>query len=140
MALEEDVNWAELDALVRANLVPARQLWARKLVKRNRGGYPEERQEMVKVTDPREATLIGAKGSDGRYYPLFDLDIPCTLVASETAGHTHLYVNHGMNWSQYKKVLIAMGNAGILEAQWVKMAVNNEDAHVAIRPWKAGGA
>lgn len=71
---------------------------------------------------------------DTLHSPVLDIDIPAYLVDSTTPGHSHLYFDHLMTWRQYKRLLKALGRAGILEPGYVKASIKR--GHTSVRaPW-----
>ena len=63
-----------------------------------------------------------------------DIDLPATLMPSSTPGHSHLYIESYMSWSQYVKVLDAMAEAGIIEYGYVN--ASKARGFTAVRlPW-----
>lgn len=80
----------------------------------------EKRDPVVKA----DANLVSSLCVDGRHRPVLDLDVPARYVPSTTPGHDHLYIDlpAGLTWEQYEAVLVALGNAGILEPGYVSAA------------------
>lgn len=74
----------------------------------------------ISLSDEDDATLVGSL--TGRYtrdgamhLPAIDIDFPCELVESSTPGHFHLYIDKEVTQEQYKIVLQALHNAGIVQ-------------------------
>jgi len=75
---------------------------------------------------PEEVVLLGShEGANvttskvlgkNTHKVVLDIDLPAQLIESSTPGHFHLYIDHEMTWKQYKKVINAMMEAGLLEA------------------------
>ena len=70
-----------------------------------------------------EATLVGSDGGYNYHMPVLDIDFEAALVASSTPGHYHLYLNKGMSWEKYAKLLEALYEAGIIQEGYYKMAI-----------------
>ena len=69
-----------------------------------------------------QANLVGSLCGDGLHRPVIDIDFPCRLVPSSTEGHFHLYVELSMHWEQYERLLVALAQAGIISAFYLKAA------------------
>ena len=81
------------------------------------------------------STYPGIALTTGLHSPVLDIDIPAYLVPSGTRGHSHLYFDHLMTWRQYKRLLKALGRAGILEDGYVKASIRR--GHTSVRvPWR----
>ena len=71
--------------------------------------------------------------------PVLDLDLSAQLIPSSTPGHFHLFLDHAMRWDDYKALLGALAEAGIVEEGYVKASI--ERGHTAVRlPWVKKGA
>lgn len=66
--------------------------------------------------------------------PVLDMDIPCALVPSSTPGHFHLYIEKPMTWRTYRRLLKALGRAGVLEDGFVKASLDRGYTSVRV-PW-----
>lgn len=67
--------------------------------------------------------------------PVLDVDMPCALVPSSTPGHFHLFIERGMTWRRYRRLLRALGRAGILERAFVRASLRR--GYTAVRvPWE----
>jgi hypothetical protein len=67
--------------------------------------------------------------------PVLDIDMPCALVPSSTPGHFHLFIERGMTWRRYRRLLRALGRAGILERGFVHAALARRYTAVRV-PWE----
>ena len=66
--------------------------------------------------------------------PMLDLDFPATLIPSTTEGHFHLYLDKPMTWRKYKRLLRALGEAGIIEHGYMQASL--ERGYSSLRlPW-----
>ena len=87
--------------------------------------------EVVRVADEQGANVVTSLLSDGRHAPVLDIDFGAHLVGSSTAGHFHLYLDRSMPWRKYRRLLKALGRAGILEPGYVKASLRR--GHSAVR-------
>lgn len=62
-----------------------------------------------------------APGSDMLPEAVIHLTVPAKLVPSSTEGHFHLYLETGMDWPDYLRLMRFMAEAGLLEKEWVDM-------------------
>jgi hypothetical protein len=90
----------------------------------------EERRECTRD----EANLISSDCGQGVHMPALDFDIPARLIPSTTPGHFHLYIDKPMAWDDYEKVLIALRDAHVLEAGFVKNSIARKATFVR-PPW-----
>jgi hypothetical protein len=75
-------------------------------------------------------TLLGKNW----HLPVLDVDIPVRLVESSTPHHGHLYIDHLLTWPQYKALLEALAEAGIIEVGYAGASIAR--GHTAVRlPW-----
>lgn len=74
------------------------------------------------------------RGAIDLHAPVLDIDMPCTLTPSSTPGHFHLLIECGMPWRRYKKLLKALGRAGILEDGFVRASLSRGYSSVRV-PW-----
>lgn len=74
--------------------------------------------------DWNEATLVLSKHRDfdNVHWPVLDIDLPCHLIPSTREGHFHLVIEHPMQWHDYKELLVALYNAGIIERGYMEVA------------------
>lgn len=86
-----------------------------------------------RTEDWNETTLILSKYSNQSdiHWPVLDLDMHCHLIPSTHEGHFHLVIEHPMSWEQYKKLLHALRDAGLLEQWFVQKSI--ERGYTAIR-------
>lgn len=65
---------------------------------------------------------------------IIDLDIPAKLIPSSTEGHFHLYIDHEMTWEDYKKLLDALVDAGLIQEGY--RGASAARGYTAVRlPW-----
>lgn len=88
-----------------------------------------------RTKDWNKSTLVLSKFRDPRFHdlhwPVLDLDMPCHLIPSTTEGHFHLVIEHPIPWNEYKKLLTALADAGIIEQGYMKVA--KKHGYTAIR-------
>jgi len=102
-------------------------------------GYGSWQVERLKGTLPEYATTVSSTVLEdgrptGKHTLMLDLDFPVTLMESTTTGHHHLYADRLMSWPQYKGVLRAMKNAGLIEKDYYKAACRQQ-ATMLRPPW-----
>ena len=88
------------------------------------------------VSNILDATAISSDIPDkpGRHYPVIDIDVPVVLVPSSTPGHSHLYINHEMSWDDFKTLLFALTEAGVVEMGYTNATIDRGRADVRL-PW-----
>lgn len=70
----------------------------------------------------------------GYHLPVIDLDLDCSLIPSSTPGHYHLYVNQLITHDNYKKLLEAMVECGIVQHGILEQF--NREGFTCVRlPW-----
>ena len=70
----------------------------------------------------------------GVHKPVLDIDLPVVVLPSSTEGHSHLFIDKGMSWSQYVKLLDVLVDVGIIEEGFRNASVAR--GHTAVRlPW-----
>lgn len=90
-----------------------------------------------KPAEAGDADLICSDVVDSSPYsktahkPVIDFDIPVRLVPSGTPGHSHLYIDKGCSWDQFKRVLDALVAAGFVEDGYRSASV--ERGYTAVR-------
>lgn len=93
--------------------------------------------ERFPVSSLDEANLVSSE-VDHRWAkdhkPVLDIDFPAWLVPSSTEGHFHLYLDKEMSWDQYKKLLNALADVGILQEGYVNVSIERKATHVRL-PW-----
>lgn len=118
-----------------------RTLWYLKLdIAKVEGNYgpDNEKRQQIPSSRPEEATLIGSQveGWPNLHMPVLDIDFPCELRESETPGHFHLFIDKPIRWEDYSRLLMALGDAGVLEEGYARASIKRKQSFVAIRPWK----
>lgn len=95
------------------------------------GGY----RENPEVKNPREANIVSSRIEGSDYHTLMiDIDMPARLLPSSTPGCFHLYIDRPMLWPQYKAVLRALADAGVIEQAYYDFSVKNKETHLRA-PW-----
>jgi len=82
-----------------------------------------------------KTTLVTSKFRElrfhGLHWPVLDIDMPCHLIPSTHEGHFHLVIEHPMPWLDYKRLLKALNEAGLIENYYVDKSI--ERGYTAIR-------
>ena len=65
---------------------------------------------------------------------LLDIDHNAVLVPSSTEGHWHLYIDHTITWKQYRSLLSALAEAGVIEDGYAQASIRREQTHLRV-PW-----
>lgn len=66
--------------------------------------------------------------------PVLDIDFPAHLIPSTTEGHFHLYLDKTMTWGNFEKLLLVMGEVGLLEQGYVDASIARGYSSVRL-PW-----
>ena len=114
---------------------PKRQQWHCPDLGGDSSNPPEN--TLVEPTADKPANLWSSRTEDGQHMPCIDLDLPARLVPSETPGHSHLFIDYPISWDAYKKILVALAEAGIVQDGWVNAALERGFTTIATGPWKA---
>ncbi len=79
-----------------------------------------------------DANLVSSRvaGLNKQNMPILDLDFDCKLVESSTRGHYHLYLNKVISWDQYKPILTALHNAGLINTFWYESSLASKGTFV----------
>lgn len=78
------------------------------------------------VRDDEEGDLLGSLTTNGTHAPCIDLDFDCDLVPSSTPGHYHLMINQEMPWDQYRKLLDAFFETGLIDRGWYTQSIRDQ--------------
>lgn len=78
--------------------------------------------------------LWGSKDGD-QHWPVFDVDTHLLyLIPSYTPGHFHMYFDSAISWRQYKKLIKAMAEAGMIDPEWARLTLNRKAGYVLVNP------
>jgi len=92
-----------------------------------------------KETDIEDAEVVSSKiAHSDRHAPAIDIDVPAYLIPSSTPGHSHLYIDVAMSWRQYKKLLKALDQAGIVEYGYLRASLKRKRTDLRV-PWLKKG-
>ena len=70
---------------------------------------------------------------DDEYHrPILDIDFPAMLIPSSTEGHFHLYLDRPIKWGVYKKLLLALSEAGIIEEGYAKASIARQASYLRL--------
>lgn len=86
------------------------------------------------VEHPDQSNLVGSLGTDGLHYPVIDLDFPCRLEPSTTPGHFHLYLDRGIVYEHYDRLLNLLCEIGFVQEGIVHQLGQRGQTHVR-QPW-----
>lgn len=78
--------------------------------------------------EPPGANLVGSLLPDGLHGPCIDLDFPCRLYPSRTPGHFHLYLEKPLAWEDYKALLLAFEEAGLVDSGWYDCTLRDQQS------------
>lgn len=92
----------------------------------------KENQNIVPADGNKPANLISSVCEDGLHAPVIDIDYPIEVYPSSQMGHHHLYLNKKISFEQYKNLLLAMQQAGLVEAGYVDASI--KAGYTAVRP------
>lgn len=85
-----------------------------------------------------EANVVSSEAEDGLHYPVIDIDFPAYVVPSSTPGHVHLYIEKGLPWAVYSKLLIALADAHIIQEGYLNACLQRHMTFVRL-PWVTKG-
>lgn len=91
-----------------------------------------------RVADIDEANIVTSEIAEFAgmhiHRPVLDIDFMAKLIPSSTPGHFHLYLDRPLGWEPYKKLLLALAEAGIIEGGYATASI--ERGYSAVRlPW-----
>lgn len=70
----------------------------------------------------------------GMHSIMLDIDYQVAVVETSTTGHHHLYIDKAVNWRQYKRLLRAMKDCGVIESGYYTSSVSRRATHLR-PPW-----
>lgn len=90
--------------------------------------------------DAKKANLIGSMSvvDESRHYPGIDFDFPAWVIPSNTPGHCHLHISKSVTWDQYKILLRAFVEAGLIETGFVELGVIRRQTTLRVPGLKKG--
>lgn len=92
----------------------------------------EEAEVVTSLTGEQKPAIFGSV--DTMHRPILDIDIPMHIIPSTTEGHGHLYIDKELTWWEYKRLLHALADCGIIERGYLNVSIARE--HTAVRlPW-----
>lgn len=110
--------------------IPKRLLYKADLASNSEGGFMPHRELVTNL----DANVISSEAEDGRHYPVLDIDFPIYVIPSSTPGNFHLYIEKGLSWDQYSKLLIALADAGIIQEGYLGACLERRATYVRL-PW-----
>lgn len=84
------------------------------------------------VGKPANLICSDLEGGTDIHKPCLDIDVPCLVVPSSTPGHCHLYFDKPVPWVKFEKLLVALGDCGIADPEWVAHSIKKRRA--CLRP------
>ncbi|WIC89071.1 hypothetical protein SEA_OTTAWA_25 [Arthrobacter phage Ottawa] len=101
------------------------------------GGRPE-RERPQHCADIKQAQVITSRveypQQTDMHKPVLDIDFPIQCVPSTTEGHFHLFMDKELTWTQYRRLLDALTDAGIIEQGYRNASIAREYTAVRV-PW-----
>lgn len=108
---------------------------------------PPSIENRIVVTDENQACVVSSRRVNQPLYtdpkwhthrPVIDLDFETKLIPSSTPGHYHLYLDRNLSWNDYKTLLLALADAGIISRGYAVASI--ERGHSCVRvPWLKKG-
>lgn len=98
--------------------------------------FPEEREVVPNLDTADVVSSETAYGHD--HMPVLDIDIPHHYEPSTTPGHGHLYLDVRLSWPEYRKLLLALEEARIIEPGYVGASIDRRATFVRL-PWVKKG-
>lgn len=87
----------------------------------------DEFMDLGMVDDP--IAVIGQR-------PCFIFKRPIDVVDSATAGHHHLFIEHGIPWDKYEHLLNSLAAAGIVGPTWAKNSIKDKMSMLFVKGTK----
>jgi hypothetical protein len=75
----------------------------------------------------QDSSELESKPADG---VVITLNVPVELVPSSTAGHFHLYIDREITWANYRWLLLAMRDAGLIGQDFCTMCLGSLQSFV----------
>lgn len=89
----------------------------------------------VETENIGEAHIVLSFSKETRVHrPVLDIDFPVAVLPSSTPGHFHLYIDKPLSWSKYRRLLMALADAGIIEDGYASVSMDREYTSVRL-PW-----
>lgn len=90
----------------------------------------------VVTTDLDQATTITSQvaGSEVMHKVVLDIDLPVRVYPSSTPGHYHLYIDTPVTWPDYRNLLDALAQAGIIEPGYANASKDRGYTRLRL-PW-----
>lgn len=108
-SLDSLPKWMRTNKLFRAKLKPGL----------GKQSFDPSWDDERRIATWEEANLVSSEvfevGGTVWHMPSIDLDLEAAIIPSSTPGHNHLYINKPMKAKQYRALLTALWDAGIIE-------------------------
>jgi hypothetical protein len=98
---------------------------------------PKDNQQEGQPSTLGEADLILSKRDDaGTWHKLLlDIDLPAWLIESSTPGHSHLIIDVDIENETWRKLMIALAEAGVIEEGYMQTSLLR--GYASLRPpWR----
>lgn len=91
--------------------------------------------EHVREDEIDKAHIILSHERDSDLHrPILDIDFPIHIEQSSTPGHFHLYMDKAMPWRDYRRLIVALERAGVIEKGYGR--VSEARGYTSVRlPW-----
>lgn len=110
-------------------IIPKRFLYKADMAKDSEGGFAPDRKRVQ-----CEANVVSSEAANGLHYPVLDIDFPIYVIPSSTPGNFHLYIEKGLTWAMYGKLLIALADAGLIQEGYLNACLERQATYVRL-PW-----
>lgn len=102
-------------------------------------GYSTMLRQVLIPANTSTAEVVSSEViQDGKYTGMhsimLDVDLPVAVIESTHTGHHHLYIDRLVTWRQYKKLLRAMRDCGVIEKGYYNTSISRRATHLR-PPW-----
>jgi hypothetical protein len=98
---------------------------------------PDDNRQVVgfDAANVLSSALVDDEGKPTGFHTIaIDIDRPVRVRETDTPGHYHLFIDVPMPWEDYKAVLEALVNAGVVEEGYYRASVEREATMLRL-PW-----
>jgi hypothetical protein len=114
---------------------PFRSHLAYKIIKWHRAPWRHTFRLGRSIASLNEADVISSfDPASGLHRVMMDVDVRSWSVPSTTPGHVHLYFEPTVTWRQYRRILRAMSQAGLVERAYYQAACGARAGMLRL-PW-----
>jgi len=124
----------------REDQLKALSIFPRKLYKILKWGQgsstPDWTDTREETTNLDEADVITSEiaNKKGWHTIAIDLDVPAKLVPSSTDGHSHLYIDVPLSWTEYERLLRLLSSIGVIEPGYFRVSKRFKRTSLRL-PW-----